>query len=288
MDSITYTNEHFACLNYDRKELPEVRFTEFEKEVTVYGETSYNRIIFLISGKIEYSLNGKKSNPVNGGVMLYVPPHVELRLTALERCQAAIIHTGDLLEFREYFDGEENRLYNYLKDRIPPGMMEIHPMLNLYLTNFKLFYQDGIDGRDYLHNKVMEMFFLMRAYYDRTSIRIFFSLLPHEDYDFINKIISNWQRFRSARQLAEFMNCSESAFTRKFKIVFRENAGSWLANKRKQAVLHDLVAGREPLKVVAEKHLFDSQGLLTDFCRNNFGKPPGKIRKEKRLTVISE
>ncbi|MCD8262442.1 MAG: helix-turn-helix domain-containing protein [Bacteroides sp.] len=275
-------------MSHDDKELPRVSFTEFGKGITISVEMFYHRILFLVSGKVKYGLEDKKPGPVHGRNMLYVSPNIRLSLRATEPCQVVIIYTEHLIELCECFDKTEGKPYNDEILRTPPGIMEIHPRLLLYLTNFRIFYQDGMRCKYYLLTKIEEMYYLIRAYYERMEIKRFFSLLGDEEREFSNKIITNWRRFRSVRQLAEFMNCSESAFTRKFKSVFGENAGRWLANKRKEAIWYDLTVGRDPLKVLAEKYLFSTQGLFSDFCRNNFGRSPGEIRKHKGKMVISK
>jgi len=282
MSILWYEDEYFSCFNYNDKDSPIIQFKEFEKGKTVAEEPGGSRILFILSGKVKYSLGNKKPILVKGDSMLFVPPDVPVNFTAIENSEVISMFLEVMPATCECFTDKEYNTKHEDGNETLPGIMDIHPRLKLYLENLKVCYNDGMRCKHYLRNKIKEMYYYLMAYYEKPKVKMFFSLIPDSDKEFSNKIITNWHLFKTAKQMAGFMNSSYSPFVKKFKKAFGENPSIWLKRKRKEAIFNELRGSNEPFKNIAEKYLFASQSLLRDFCHHNFGMSPGDIRADKR------
>ena len=83
----------------------------------------------------------------------------------------------------------------------------------------------------------------------------------------------------TGEELARACCMSETAFRRRFKQEFGEPVSEWLRRQRMARIERMLRDPEIPLWQVAESNGFNMASTFSDFCRRNFGMPPGQMRK---------
>ncbi len=83
----------------------------------------------------------------------------------------------------------------------------------------------------------------------------------------------------TGEELARACCMSETAFRRRFKQEFGEPVSEWLRRQRMARIERMLRDPAIPLWQVAEHSGFNMASTFSDFCRRNFGMPPGQMRK---------
>lgn len=80
------------------------------------------------------------------------------------------------------------------------------------------------------------------------------------------------------------MNNSTSTFRNRFKEVFGIPAYQWMKQQKIILIQQELELGTKSFKEIAYEYNFSSVQVFNDFCKTNFGKSPGEIRKVTELT----
>lgn len=83
----------------------------------------------------------------------------------------------------------------------------------------------------------------------------------------------------TGEELAGACCMSVSAFRRRFKQEFGMPVSEWLRRQRMERIGRMLRDPEIPLEQVAESCGFNLASTFSDYCRRNFGMPPGQMRK---------
>ena len=73
---------------------------------------------------------------------------------------------------------------------------------------------------------------------------------------------------------------SGSVFRKRFKEEFDIPVSEWLRELRKERIKRMLLDTDLPLYQVAESNGFNMPSTFSDYCRRNFGRTPGQMRKK--------
>lgn len=84
----------------------------------------------------------------------------------------------------------------------------------------------------------------------------------------------------TSEELARACCMSGSAFRKRFKQEFDIPVSEWLREQRKERIMRMLLDTDLPLWQVAESNGFNMPSTFSDYCRRNFGRTPGQIRKK--------
>lgn len=83
----------------------------------------------------------------------------------------------------------------------------------------------------------------------------------------------------TSEELARACCMSGSAFRKRFKQEFDIPVSEWLRERRKERIKRMLLDTDLPLCQVAESNGFNMPSTFSDYCRRNFGRSPGQMRK---------
>lgn len=81
-------------------------------------------------------------------------------------------------------------------------------------------------------------------------------------------------------ELARACCMSDSAFRRQFRQEFGIPVSEWLRRQRMARIERMLRSPDIPLCQVAEENGFRMPSTFADYCRRNFGAPPGQLRRQ--------
>ncbi len=84
----------------------------------------------------------------------------------------------------------------------------------------------------------------------------------------------------TSEELARACCMSGSVFRKRFKEEFDIPVSEWLRELRKERIRRMLLDTDLPLYQVAESNGFNMPSTFSDYCRRNFGRTPGQMRKK--------
>lgn len=84
----------------------------------------------------------------------------------------------------------------------------------------------------------------------------------------------------TSEELARACCMSGSVFRKRFKEEFDIPVSEWLRERRKERIKRMLLDTDLPLYQVAESNGFNMPSTFSDYCRRNFGRTPGQMRKK--------
>lgn len=91
----------------------------------------------------------------------------------------------------------------------------------------------------------------------------------------------------TSEELARACCMSGSVFRKRFKEEFDIPVSEWLRERRKERIKRMLLDTDLPLYQVAESNGFNMPSTFSDYCRRNFGRTPGQMRKKSEFVKES-
>lgn len=271
-----------SCIHYKCDIVPSVEICKLDQGQTKEKIFCRNEIAFILKGEIRFAFRNLPEKVFREGEFIFVPVGGTFRYTVLKKTRILIIRLNENIKLCEGYLIEE--LYTQGKSAIAQKRKEICVLpvnrpLRLFLNGLSETALDGLNCRYYFDTKSRELFILLRAYYSLEQLRDFFSLIISPDTAFSEYIRANHQHYKTAKELAEAMHMTPKLFSKKFIKVFGEPSIHWMKKEKALSVYSDLHSGRAPLAQLVDKYRFSSQSHLNKFCKREFGKNPGEIRK---------
>lgn len=270
------------CIHYESEVLPTVEIYDLEKDVAEEKTFFKNEIAFMREGKLRFSFRDHPEKVVCKGEFIFVPVGGVFRYVALEKTQLIIVRLNKGVKLCEGYLVED--LYKRCGEHPEEYHKEIYALainrpLQLFLDGLHESILGGLNCRYYFDTKVKELFILLKAYYPYDSLRKFFSLILSPDTTFSEHVRANHHNYKTAKELAEAMNMTPKLFSKKFIKIFGESSMKWMKKEKALRVYSELHSSQNPIAQIADKYKFSSQSHLNKFCKREFGKNPGEIRR---------
>lgn len=280
--SILYPNEHFTCYNYDKGKNTQLEILKISKGEKLERNLFDTQLIFVVEGKFRLSYGKILNKEINTGKIIMLPPGTLVRIHIQEDTHLIIAHIRGVIQLCECASLEHMlaNKNNELQDKF--HMLEINDRIREFINFLLECINDGLKCTYYFETKMKELFFLLRAYYSKKELAMFFSPLLSHDSRFMNLMYQNYREVKSIQELANISRYSESGFKKQFTKVFGTSASDWLRDQKASLVFHDLNCSELSIKELADKYKFSSVSSFTAFCQNKFGFPPGQLRASKR------
>ena len=157
--------------------------------------------------------------------------------------------------------------------------------LELYAKTISSYYTDGILDRHLLEIKMRELIFLLQALYEVEELGAFFGSIQNANYQFMHLVLTNRENIRTVNEYARMANMSVSSFEKKFKNLFGTSPYQWMKKRKAERLLDSLMYSDKPLKQLCDELGFSSGSQMIDFCKREWGLPPGKIRNSHRIAA---
>lgn len=276
--NLLYAEEHFSCSNYGRGEMALVRIVEYAKGEIRERLFLESGIAFIIKGKVKVSVRDIKDFPIGEEQIIISPMGSRYRVEAVEDTTVLVFHMKYTMQLCETF-----RYDTLIYEQVPDKDRELkalnfNPAIRSFISDLMARFEDGLQCKYYLENKLSELFFLLRAYYTKEELAAFFSRLMTSDLAFRELIVQNYEKAKSVKELAEMAHYSETGFHKRFKKVFGESPSDWLNRERANILRRELVHTQTPLKIISDNLDFSSVSHLNKFCKKHFGATPLQIR----------
>lgn len=285
--SIFYRKEHLACKHYDRSEKPLIEVVRIVKGERRKLSTVNNEIECVIEGRMRYFFGHFPPYEAARGQMIFRPSGGEYAYEALSNAMVVIFRTHNHVMLCNNFSVE--KLYGLSEaggydepeeDKEHIGTMEINARMWHFLNGIIDCVRDGLKCTHWFELKVRELELLMRMYYTKEELYLFFYMILSGNMTFSEYVRLNWRDFRSVKELAESMHMTEKTFRMKFKPLFGQTPHRWMAKNTARIVYKEITSTQKSFKVISAECGFTSETQFTRFCKKELGETPTKLREQ--------
>lgn len=286
---LLYLEEHLGCINYDRGENPIMELVSVVKDKSWEDLPLGNKLVFLLKGKVLFSLGRFTDYPVNRGQILYLPTDYGFICKAKENSTLLVMHIQGYTRFCDdyHFKDLEKNFANVPKcsesNIMKPAVLEINEAIEKYLESLLKYMDLGAKCKSFYQIKIKELFYIFRWFYPKETLMEFFQCALKGGDEFAGYIMNDGHKYKSVGELAEAMNYTVSGFEKRFKRVFGISPYKWMMNQKAERIFHQVRTTDLTFKQICSDFGFTSLSRFNDFCKNNFGKPPGDIRGNNKI-----
>lgn len=285
---LLYSAEHLRCINYDQGESPIMELIVVEKGKSWKNRPLGNKLVFLLTGKMLFSIGQFSNCIVEEKRILYLPTGYQFRFESIEDSTLLIMH----IQGQKYFcddyhfkDLEKNISisgHSTLK-KDGPVTLEINEIMEKYLDPLIQFIQKGARCKCFYQLKIKELFYIFRWFYSKEILFDFFQSALKGGNEFSSYIMDNWHKYTTVGELSEAMNYTVSGFEKRFKRVFGISPYKWMINQKAERIFHQVRTTDLALKQISANFGFTSLSHFNDFCKAHLGKSPGDIRENDKI-----
>ena len=180
--------------------------------------------------------------------------------------------------FAEYLFNPQEPGFAISKSLKKIKVLDINPRIRYLIDGLIDCVTDGIKCKHYFDMKIREFFMMLRAYYPKSELRGFLSMILSRDTAFSEYVKKNRNRYPTVIALAKSMNLTKKQFAKRFNEVFECTPYKWMREGRAQTIHHEITATKKPLKQVSMESGFNSVAQFTKFCKNELGQTPMELR----------
>lgn len=268
--------------HYQKNEtLSTIKRIKIVNEECLILRTIEGEIVSILQGCVDFSKEEKKEQKqiARKGELLFLPPGKSFYITAKE----------DSLFLVFCYSGEQLiQLKSLLKEKyINQGkqaknnwfLLTMRGQLYKYMDCLAACLEDGFTNNMFYNIKIAEFLVLLKGYYTKEELTNFIQSLSTNDTYFTHFIYENYDKVKTVREFAQKANLSLSSFEKEFKKVFNVPPYRWMKQRKTEHIYNEICYGVKPLKVISEEFGFSSTSQMSDFCKKEFGIPPGRIRE---------
>lgn len=286
--------EHIACPYYDNVEFPLIKIHKFAPIDSISTTMRNNLLIFIMEGSVHYCMGNQRNQEAKKGAFLLIPQGWTIEMNIGTDCIIMAFRILHRISFCEQFKIEQlvdiprkktkgalSKNANSEPSKNPTFLKINTPIWN-YLFSLYSSMADGLLCRNYFDTKIIELFYLLRAYYSKEQLYELFNPVASADTLFSDYVRLNHHKYKTVSQLADSMKMSYTRFSRKFRKIYHQPPYQWMINQRAEAIYTELTRGDKNLKQIAADFGFPSPAQFNDFCKNKWSRTPGEIRKSHK------
>lgn len=286
---LLYSDEHLRCINYDQGENPIMEVVAIEEGGLWENSPLGNKLVFVLTGEISFSFGRFSNCQIGKNRILYLPTGYSLKCKALNKSKLFVMRVQGQTRFCDdyHFQDLEKETSNMLGYSKPmeekPPTLEVNGIMEKYLEALLLYIGAGAKCKCFYLIKIKELFYIFRWFYPKETLVEFFQYALKGGSEFAGFIMDSWHKYKSVGELAEAMNYTVSGFEKRFKRVFGVSPYRWMNSQKAERIFHQVRTTDLTFKQISANFGFTSLTRFNDFCKANFGKPPGDIREKSRV-----
>lgn len=281
MSRLVCTEEHQNCFRYEGGNSPSVEILHRIKGTRWEGNLIFSEIVIVCGGSILLSYDYFLNHRVGSGKMLLLPPGCHFMAIAEEETSLFIFRLKEALPLCESFS--ISHLLSYKKNEIVTNQLNtltVNEFIDSFLWPLRSNIENGLRCANFFKQKIEELMILLRVYYTKEELVVFFDPILSNTSEFTNFVLQNYRKTKTVGELAELYSCSISCFDKKFRKAFGMAPYRWMQERKVNLIYHEINATNKPIKQIAEEQRFTSLPQFNDYCKKHFGNPPGKMRKQ--------
>ena len=233
-------------------------------------------VIVLLRGKLV--IDGAN---IPAGSMLVLPPGESKGISFEAETTVAFLSLEEHIGFcRQLIPGRTLEDINVTDERC--RIMPLKPQLEAYMQLLCYILRDDLIPGDLLFDvKLKEFVLLLIHYYTPAELESFFRPLLGGNTHFRLFVLNHYREVKTVREFASMAHLSISGFEREFHRTFQSSPYRWMKQKRMEELLRLITLTDKSLKEITEECGFSSTSQMNDFCKKEWGKTPGRLRKEQ-------
>ncbi|MDR0370859.1 MAG: AraC family transcriptional regulator [Prevotellaceae bacterium] len=295
MIELLYTREHLSCPNYDTAEHPTIEEKYMKKGESYQMLPRVNKVAFVLEGMVDYSTGSIRASTARRGHIFFLASNHFFKLQAVEVTHLLVVRlydkirlcdcwsVEDLYENGENLESVEQSTVLLDEDAdIEPFLLEMNTVMEKYLELLLMCNRVGLRCRFYNESKQKELMFILRAFYPKDQLRLFFAPVLTSDARFAQQVVTYSGRFSTLADIAFAMNYTVSGFEKKFRKIFGCSPYNWMLRQRAQEIWHSVKTEEVNLKEISKKFGFSSASSFNNFFVKHFGITPGEARQNRR------
>jgi len=280
MRQFLYSREHINCHNYRQNDPAVSSYSHYPGGHKWEGNILNTEILCIFNGGLFLSYDFFINASVSAGQILLLPAGTNFKAHTDSGVAFLRIYAQEIMHLCDRFSLEDlSSLPKQKKCSLP--ILRIKPLMNEFLILFAKTLADGLSCRQYLELKTKEFFFLLRGYYTKEELMVFFRPMLNKNMNFASFILDNYRDIKTVNQFANLYSCSISSFDKKFRQAFGTSAYQWMKKKKTDFLFHEISTTNKTFRQIAEEQGFLSLPQFTDFCKKHLGDSPGRIRKRQ-------
>ena len=277
--AVHHVEEHLNCYNYSRSGGP-VEVLETYKGTRLSKDVRETELMCLISGKLKFATQHSREQVIGSGNIILLPPNTRATAEVLQDSYILVyvitkpIQLCDLCPLESLAESLPNA-----PEQPEASILKFNDRTSEYFRAFVNCLNEGLKCYHYLELKSQELMFILRGFYTRPELAMFFRPLISNDMGFSDFILKNYRNVKTVEELARLSNYSRSGFKAHFRKTFGTSASAWMRERKARDVYHELNSTSKSLQQISKEYNFSSVSHMSIFCKEYFNMPPGKIRK---------
>lgn len=259
---------------------------EPHKGTRLSKEIRETELLCVISGSLKLTTQKTRDEVIESGHILLLPPNTQVTADVLEDSYLLLyvinkpIQLCDLCPLESLAQSLPDDPSEDADNSGALSILKFNRHTAEYFSAFVSCLNEGLKCYHYLELKSQELMFILRGFYTRPELAVFFRPLISNDIGFSDFILKNYRNIKTVEELAKLSNYSRSGFKAHFRKTFGTSASAWLREKKARNVYHELNSTNKSLLQISKEYNFSSVSHMSIFCKEYFGMPPGKIRRE--------
>ncbi|MDR0429775.1 MAG: helix-turn-helix transcriptional regulator [Tannerellaceae bacterium] len=243
------------------------------------GMKDYNRILFVLEGKLKISCNEFINRQVHEKEFVLIPIAADVACKALSPLKIiwfsfeVFVNHFDKNYLRELIAASSKSDYMFVK------LAFCEPMDN-FIQHLLLYIRQKMDKKILQEIKQMELSVIFRSFYSIENMAALFHPLIGKSYHFRLQVLRNYRKENHVDGLAERIGLEKRSFSRQFKDEFNQSPYQWLLNQKAKHIRFSLAESDKTLEEIRKEHGFKFAGHFTRFCKEQFNCTPVKLRRQ--------
>ena len=277
---LLYPQEHLSCLNYQNGDRPLIECKKLSEQQHWEESPKVHKIIFIVDGELEHSYENQNKKNISKGNVMLIPAGYKISCKALTDVSLVVFRINKEIQLCDRFPlSRLSGVYDDV-DGLNIGYLEMKDCTWNYINDLTKYILHGFKCYHYFDLKINEFMFILRGFYSKEELFLFFYPLISSDTGFTHQVLLRYQQAKNVQELAALTNYSVSGFEKHFKKAFGVSAGKWLKERRAINIYHEINSSQKSLKSICSDFGFSSITYFNDYCKRQFGVPPGEIRKQ--------
>lgn len=281
---LLYKQEHLTCFNYEKSERSTIRKISLAKGQKWDICLVDNFFVFVIEGAISVSYGDITNKSITSNKIFLLPASSLGLVQAEEDSVLLTMRLHNTKQLCDCFPLDALLKGNMDKSIPTPYILSINERVKDFLSLLDTCMNDGLKCTYFFELKTKEFYFLLRAYYPKDELLLFFYPIINRDVPFSELVLKNHHKAKTVQELATLTNYSLSGFQKRFKKTFGISAYQWMKEARSKSIFYQINRTSKSFKEISEEFGFSSPSHFNDFCKTSFGATPGIIRGRKTKT----
>lgn len=267
----------------ENDDLHPIDFKKINSSEFIESEEPQNRLIFVMSGEILLSVDGREQPILQKNQFVFIPSNQKITILANQDSALITLRLHKGVNLKQYYNLKERAVADQDSDFY---VIECSELLYGHLKLLQKILEKNLADNYYLNLKLNELLLSFGWFYSKEELTKLFASQLSKDCDFASYIINNGYKYQSIGELAKDMNYSISGFDKKFKRVFGVSGYKYIKAQKAKRVLQSIYSDKLSFKEIAETFNFSSESYFYEFCKTEFGKTPGEIRRSHNPNLV--